>query len=317
MSEHNPPSKRPSASKPAKAPQAEGGALDGLPTGFFDAALQQGSPCGGCGLLLKPGAVVCTSCGFHATTGQALRTKVVAAPKEKASRADADESPRRNPIAELGGFLNRMGPISIVIFAFLGALVGAGIWSAVAYSSHVDYKIVTILIGVCTGLGALLGSWGDRTVLSGMISVAFAVAAFFGARYYAATLFVEDEAKVVAAGIDKMTDEDFQAELAFEIAEKLEDSGKKLAWPKEMDLESAQKLKDYPKDVQKAVATQWADETWRNAWKAKRQSEIGAQFDSDKTEATSAIFNAMFSMGVLRWLIPTCLAAFFIGGSLE
>lgn len=317
MSEPTPPSKRPSAPKPAKAPPVEGGAMDGLPAGFFDAALQQGSPCGGCGFLLKPDAVVCTSCGFNVKTGQALRTKVVAAPKEKASRADTGDSPRRNPIAELGGFLNRMGPISIVIFAFLGALVGAGIWSAVAYSSHVDYKIVTILIGVCTGVGAAIGSWGDRTVLSGMISVVFAVAAFFGARYYAATLFVEDEAKVVAAGIEKLTDEDFQTELAYDIAEKMEGSGKKLVWPKDMDLESAEKLKDYPKDVQKAVATQWADETWRNAWKAKRQSEMGAQFDSDKSEATGAVFNAMFSMAVLRWLIPTCLAAFFIGGSLE
>ncbi len=150
-----PPNGQPSA-KPAKAvPPAQSGVFDGLPAGFFDAAIEQTTPCGGCGVSLKTGAVICTSCGFNMQTGAALRTKVTSAAKES--------SPKRARTAKASGSSSWKGPILIVVVA----CVAVGVLVPVVQSPG-SHRGMTAFLGIGAGLGlavarfVLFQAWLER-----------------------------------------------------------------------------------------------------------------------------------------------------------
>lgn len=61
------------------------------PSGGFDLFADVPQPCPSCSAPMKNNASVCTICGFNKETGQALKTRVLAAPKERKVRGQGSK----------------------------------------------------------------------------------------------------------------------------------------------------------------------------------------------------------------------------------
>ncbi len=73
------------AAKPAQV--ASSGGEDAILAALVDDATKDlGDPCPQCGVAMKKGAAICTRCGFNPEIGKTLRTRVMAAEREKKVR---------------------------------------------------------------------------------------------------------------------------------------------------------------------------------------------------------------------------------------
>jgi len=119
------------------------------PLGAMAAAL---APCPNCSAPLTPGAVLCTGCGYNLKSGKKLKGAAArSATAEKASAA----------AAAVGNYVRG------VIFACIGAGIGAALWSGVAIATNYEIGYIAWALGGLAGLGMQIG-YGDNNEKAGL-----------------------------------------------------------------------------------------------------------------------------------------------------
>ena len=153
---------------PAPAPdQSDGGLLDELAAMERSAAPEEGSrtfsgkvPCVQCGAAMDGNARLCIHCGYDTATGK--KVKQASARKANASAAV------RKAASGAGQFL--LG----TALSGVGALVGAGIWCAIALASGYEIGWIAWGVGLLAGFGMRLG-YRNENVRAGLVAACMAL----------------------------------------------------------------------------------------------------------------------------------------------
>lgn len=171
-----------------KAPPP-GSAAETTPAWLAGSLAIEGKRCEQCSAALPKEAVVCNMCGFNTTTGKAIKTAVVMAPKEKPPRVKGPGI-GFDPVMLayvyavvctgllIAGTSNSACALAFVIIANLGCFV-AWVWALVAMGMQSVVKAVIgglcsvymlyWLIVVCDN--SLLRTWFGITLLFGFLLV--------------------------------------------------------------------------------------------------------------------------------------------------
>jgi len=136
------------------------------------------SPCPSCAEPLNPTDVLCVHCGFHLKK----RKKIRCSQEEKADAQSQKVLPRRKPNQRQGRKdVNLQTFLRGALLSLTGALLGGGIWTAIALTTGYSVGFLAWAIGGLAGLGMLLGHDNEGSVLAGITaSVMALVGCVFG-----------------------------------------------------------------------------------------------------------------------------------------
>ncbi len=126
--------------------------------------------CPACGATIESSAVVCLACGFDQRTGEKLSTL-----KESEELAKA-ASERAQPKSQVGRFIRG------TVLSAIGALIGAGIWAAVALGTGYEIGWIAWGVGLLAGGGMSLGYQGSEGTTSGIVAAVISLGAIFVAK---------------------------------------------------------------------------------------------------------------------------------------
>ena len=152
------------AEEQAKANAAGDGDVMGIL--LADSAASTKTPCPECQAYITPESVVCIHCGYNIASGKQMKTRFIAAPKEKEAKAKGGSSLELTP--KLVGFLAALATAAPLALGFvdeplftigimLGALVYSGISLALWITTLIDGQIKwTILLILCGGIGHVI-----------------------------------------------------------------------------------------------------------------------------------------------------------------
>lgn len=208
-----------------------------------------------------------------------------------------------------------MKPVAIVAGLAAG-VVGALAWAAIAYYAHVQLGILAWGIGGLVGVAVAVACKGETDSLTGAIAAVIALGAILGGKYMAAMAIASDYTPNLAAAT---TDAEAKEFLAIRIARGAEDAGRTLKWPEGKNLDSAERLEDYPKDVVKEAEEKWA------AMSPEEQASEKAEHDKTKrlvmstvkSSMTTAAFKASFGVLSIVFCVLALITAFKVGGGLS
>ncbi|QYK48247.1 MAG: hypothetical protein KF838_15835 [Phycisphaeraceae bacterium] len=245
------------------AAEAKGGASQGKPDAASGAATPawlagslavEGKRCTACSAPMPKEGVICTSCGHNSETGKAMGTRVVMAPKEKAPKASKGPS----LLGGLGGALQ--GPAAVgfsVVGGAVGGGIGACIWAMIAKSLQVEIGYIAALVGMLAGGGVAVIAGNYRGMTTGIIAAVIAVAAVMGGRYWAISMIADEFVGKMSRTEMRIQEEDAPYFLAREVTSEWEASGQLKNWISNVSREDAEKLEDFPKEIQTETMRRW------------------------------------------------------------
>lgn len=123
--------------------------------------------CAACGHTLPPGAVLCVACGYDKRAKKKLETKHI---DENASKGIGSK-------LRTGASLVRG-----TIFSFLGAMLGAIIWAAFAYFTHLELGYIAWGLGGLAGLGMAWGHEDSGGTVAGIIAAGMSLVGIVAAK---------------------------------------------------------------------------------------------------------------------------------------
>ena len=135
----------------------------------LEGAGQTANNCPNCSAALSPEAVLCVHCGFHLKKG-----KRIDGPQEKVPAMKAPAAASNTKLQRPRGAKNRPSQFNFAtylrgtFFSLLGALLGGGLWTAIALTTGYSLGFLAWVIGGLAGLGMALGYQNDGSVLAGM-----------------------------------------------------------------------------------------------------------------------------------------------------
>ncbi|MGE3107053.1 MAG: hypothetical protein AB7G11_07960 [Phycisphaerales bacterium] len=177
------------ASKVAAAPSDQG-----IMAKLVDDSLAGASgACPACRRKLKPGALVCTTCGFNTSTGQMVQTSVLEPEKNRQTSAAAAKAGK---VAVAG-----MSPVFALIGACIGGAVGGGIWFAIGYFAHLEIGYIAVLVGALCGVGASIGANKYAGVISGAIAAAVSIGSILAAKWMIVEYVLNDLGGTAKTGV--------------------------------------------------------------------------------------------------------------------
>lgn len=305
---------------------------DALLANLIDqATANQGPPCEACGTVMAKGAVVCARCGHNRQTGRAIRTTVVAAPKERGSSGGGSGGAMKtlDAIAE-----SPLGIVLAAVCAAIGAAIGAGIYVAVAEHFNREMTLVALACGVLSGGGAWLAVRHEASIVTGVIAAVFAVGGVVGGRMLAYD-------RVVGAQVDQVlqqitvTDEHMTALVGRDVAQEFSSKGVNYAWPEGADAGTAILEEDFPAPIWTEAKTRFAalSEEERSQKRMIAEAELTDLKKQARAAAVDEAYNESFnektkvrsgrysrrttemSFGVvfIGWTIAAAVAAFGAG----
>ncbi len=217
-------------------------------------AVAAASGCPGCGLRMEPGTVVCMNCGFDTQSGKGLKTKQFdRAPKQSSKAASIG--------AAAGGMA--LKPVLPILGAVIGGLIGAGIWTFIAYQFNYEIGLIAIGVGVLCGIGAAIGSGGEGGAFTGGMAALVAMGSICVGKYAAISMIVDDmygSDLFTPLTLNEVDDEMVMTSIADDITRDYLDAGQPVEWPDPtIYLIAAVWPDDYPREI--------IDETW-SVWDA-------------------------------------------------
>lgn len=301
---------------PVAAAVAADDAADGF-SGFDNAAIladldtqpamavASGPQCGGCGMPMALGAVICTSCGFNTATGKGAKIKVT---KEGSGAAG-------EVAAKAASVLWTQNPLAWVLGGLVGGAIGAAIWAGVAYQFNREIGWIAWGVGILTGLGVQAVARQYADVVSGVIAAVIALVAVIGGKFATASLVAEDFTKQIGTSI-RATDQDALVRIATSIADDLESKGHVIDWPRGQSNETAVEQHHFPREV-------WSDATkkWRamkpeekTAFKTAMEEQVKAFVDAAGDEAVQEmVFSESFGLKDVLFLFLAVCSAYAVG----
>ncbi len=136
------------------------------------------SPCPSCAEPLNPTDVLCVQCGFHLKKRKKIRVS-----QEEQADAHSRNEPSRRKLDQRKGRknINLRTFLRGALLSLVGALLGGGIWTAIALTTGYSLGFLAWVIGGLAGLGMLLGHDNEGSVLAGITaSVMALVGCVFG-----------------------------------------------------------------------------------------------------------------------------------------
>jgi hypothetical protein len=204
-----------------------------------------------------------------------------------------------------------------VIAGTIGGVVGAAIWAGITYSTNYEIGWIAWGIGVLVGFAVRVAAGDSDGFGPGIVAAVIAVLSICGGKYAANALLVNHAMGQMATDL-KVTDDDMVHSLAGSIAGEWSSSGKKLKWPKDNSLETAEALSDYPADVVAEARKQWGAKP-----AAEKQELMAAQtemFQKLTNELAGEIrhqgFMASFAPMDLLFFLLAVMSAFKLGSGL-
>lgn len=206
-----------------------------------------------------------------------------------------------------------MGVIRGVIGGIIGGAVGAAIWAAVTYFTHYEVGMVAWGVGLLVGLGTAIGAGNSCDSATGALAGLVALASIGVGKYAAVSLEVNSQAATIIHA--SLHDEDVQMFMAHQLVREYEGQNKKLAWPNNMDADSAEKPADFPPDLWKDVQTRWTamDETQKADYRKGVEEQIAAAASSVGGSFTRSGFMASFGPMDLLWAFFALGSAYRLG----
>ncbi len=206
--------------------------------------------CGGCGKPMSADAVVCMGCGFNARSGSQAKTTV------KRQQRDVGGG-----LASVGGVGAKIGgtalaPVMPMIGACIGGGIGAAIWAAVAYNTQFESSWIALLVGVLTGIGAVMGAGRQGSAMTGLLAVAVTLISIGIGKYIAVSMFFDDF--VTEQDISQIDDEIAMQWVVDEIVYEDLDRGIEIGWDDpSMTVDYAIWPDDYPVAYQDRAYERW------------------------------------------------------------
>lgn len=290
--------------KPKPAPVAD--ALAVALAGVDQASM---TPCPNCAVLLKPGSVLCTACGFDIEKSKPIRTRVEILPSSSKGAAKAGR-------IALAASTTALLPVFWIVGGAVGGGIGAAIWAVIAATTGYEVSYVAALVGILVGVGVAVGNGGRGGILPGFAAAIIAVVSLLGGKYAAASYVVDKLVKEHHSEIAAVSDDDAVLALAEEIADEKQQSGTKLEWPDGQRPEFFENVLDFPPAIAQEAQTQWTsgDEGWKSEYRAGLVQKREAHLRDNKEAIREIGFLASFGFHDLLWF-GLAIAVAFKGGS--
>lgn len=192
----------------------------------------------------------------------------------------------------------------------VGGVVGAAVWAAITYFTNHEIGWIAWGVGIASGFGVRAAAGDDEGNGPGLTAALIAVLALVGGKYTASTLLVNKVFGEIASQITLGPDQ-IKLDYAAEVAAEWEAAGKKLKWPKDSSLETAEAQAHFPPEVWKEAEKRWNDKSPDDQKKLLAEQEEGmvAIRDMIKGQAGWAAFQASFGpIDILFFLLAIASA---------
>jgi hypothetical protein len=141
-------------------------------------------------------------------------------------------------------------------------VIGAAIWTGVAYWANYEIGWIAWAVGLLVGVGVYLGTRRTGGAAAGGLAVGIAIASILGARYAFVELDLRDavmqEHGSIPDQVPPTSDRDFWIRyLADRLVEEREAAGQTVQWPEGSSFETAQEEADYPKEIWNDAVQRW------------------------------------------------------------
>lgn len=202
--------------------------------------------------------------------------------------------------------------------ATLGGLVGAALWTAVAFLFHYEIGLIAWGVGVAAGLGAAkLGDRLDWT--TGAAAAGIAVLSIALGKFAAVHLVVDDAIAELTSGPDGVTDEFAIRYVADDVVVAFHEEGRKVAWPGGAEPSNPASQAEYPADVWREATQAWNELTpqERADFKAELASGMQANAAMIREGAVQAGFKESFGALDVLFVLLAIGSAYKLGSGAQ
>lgn len=160
--------------------------------------------------------------------------------------------------------------------ATLGGLVGAALWTAVAFLFHYEIGWIAWGVGVAAGFGA--AKFGERLDWStGAAAAGIAVLSIALGKFAAVHLVVNDAIAELASGEQGVSEEFAVSYVADEVVLAYQQEGRELNWPGGVEPSNPSTQAEYPRDVWGDAVSAWSELTPEEQADFKSEISSGMQ----------------------------------------
>ncbi len=217
----------------------------------------------------------------------------------------------------------------------VGGVVGAGIWTAVTYSTGYEIGIIAWFVGICVGFGVLAAGGEGAGSFAGFIGAGLAILSVVVGKVAVVWLFFNHLFGGAFAVPDLENPAVMTGRIADQVVEEWTEEGKELKWPKwtkeraeQQKLDELEEMKKDPEELLEEEYVPSAEDypigVWEEAekrWNSKtpeQQDEEKAAILAEYEEAKVVIgpiavmFGVLFSFGFsdLLWIFLAAASAF-------
>lgn len=168
--------------------------------------------------------------------------------------------------------------------AALGGLLGAALWTAVAFFFNYEIGWIAWGVGVAAGFGA--AKFGERLDwVTGVAAAAVAVLSIGLGKFATVHLVVDDSLAQFTSGAQGIDDELAISYVADEVVMAFREEGRKLDWPNGVEPANPSARGEYPRDVWNEAEAFWT------ALEPRERTELKGEISSDM-QANVAVIRA-------------------------
>lgn len=202
--------------------------------------------------------------------------------------------------------------------ATLGGLVGAALWTAVAFLFHYEIGWIAWGVGVAAGYGA--AKFGDRLDwTTGAAAAGIAVLSIALGKFAAVHLVVDDAIAEITRSETGVSDEFAISYVADEVVLAFQQEGRAVNWPGGVEPSNPSSETEYPRDVWGEAVTAWTELTpkERADFKTELTSGMQANADTIREHAVQAGFRESFGALDLLFVFLAIGSAYKLGSGAQ
>ncbi len=210
-----------------------------------------------------------------------------------------------------------MNIIKGLIGAFVGALVGAGIWGLVSYQSGYEVGWIAWGVGALTGLGMLLGARDSSDVATGGLAAVIALFGVICGKYFANVATIDDYYAEEGFSPD-LDDEGVLSFVADQIVEEREAAGQIIQWPDEDNWGGGLTAADYPEDIWQEAQARWDSwpPSYQNDFRRWAEDEYYTGYSAGKWIIGAVALPYSFQVIDVLWLFLALGSAYKLGAGI-
>lgn len=202
--------------------------------------------------------------------------------------------------------------------ATLGGLLGAALWTAVAFLFHYEIGWIAWGVGVASGFGA--AKFGERLDwATGAAAAGIAVLSIALGKYATVHLVVDDALAQITAGEQGISDEFAISYVADEVVAAWHQEDRELDWPGGVEPSNPSTQAEYPADVWSEAVAAWSGLSAQEQSDFKREISGGMQQNAAaiREHAVQAGFRESFGALDLLFVFLAVGSAYKLGSGAQ